>query len=264
MRAIRRSARLFLLLLLVSGIAAGQTSLSTTSDGADASNQAIESAVKEIGSIDSVETPLKQVVETLQQQFRIPILLSEKKLEEASVSPDTPVTKTVFNLPLESLLWHVLHELELTYIVRDGVILITTPEDAESHLLTRVYPVLDLITPRQKQPTGYGGDYDSLIEVITATVKPDSWDDVGGPGAIDCLDNAAALVVSQTRDVHVQIEGLLTALRRAKSRQGIASVARFSASWETGPSREPTQATRRVATRPASSWQIPQAHPPAK
>jgi hypothetical protein len=28
-------------------------------------------------------------------------------------------------------------------------------------------------------------DFDSLIELITSTVKPDSWDDVGGPGAID-------------------------------------------------------------------------------
>jgi hypothetical protein len=39
------------------------------------------------------------------------------------------------------------------------------------------------------QPGGRGGmmmaDFDSLIELITGTLKPDSWDDVGGPGAID-------------------------------------------------------------------------------
>jgi hypothetical protein len=28
-------------------------------------------------------------------------------------------------------------------------------------------------------------DFDSLIELITTTLKPDSWDDVGGPGAVD-------------------------------------------------------------------------------
>ncbi|MDP6556825.1 MAG: DUF1598 domain-containing protein [Pirellulaceae bacterium] len=28
-------------------------------------------------------------------------------------------------------------------------------------------------------------DFDSLIELITATIAPDSWDDVGGPGAIE-------------------------------------------------------------------------------
>jgi len=28
-------------------------------------------------------------------------------------------------------------------------------------------------------------DFDSLIELMTTTIKPDSWDDVGGPGAVD-------------------------------------------------------------------------------
>lgn len=28
-------------------------------------------------------------------------------------------------------------------------------------------------------------DFDSLIDLITTTIKPDSWDDVGGPGAVD-------------------------------------------------------------------------------
>jgi hypothetical protein len=32
---------------------------------------------------------------------------------------------------------------------------------------------------------GSMADFDSLIELITTTIKPDSWDDVGGPGAID-------------------------------------------------------------------------------
>jgi hypothetical protein len=40
-----------------------------------------------------------------------------------------------------------------------------------------------------KQRGARGGasmaDFDSLIELMTTTIKPDSWDDVGGPGAID-------------------------------------------------------------------------------
>jgi hypothetical protein len=30
-----------------------------------------------------------------------------------------------------------------------------------------------------------GADFTSLIELMTSTIKPDSWDDVGGPGAVD-------------------------------------------------------------------------------
>src|SRR5262245_28589404 len=44
-------------------------------------------------------------------------------------------------------------------------------------------------SPAGKRRGARGGmsmaDFDSLIELITTTLKPDSWDDVGGPGAID-------------------------------------------------------------------------------
>jgi hypothetical protein len=40
-------------------------------------------------------------------------------------------------------------------------------------------------TNRGMRGGGAFADFDSLIELITSTIKPDSWDDVGGPGAID-------------------------------------------------------------------------------
>jgi hypothetical protein len=44
--------------------------------------------------------------------------------------------------------------------------------------------------PNAKNDSGARGgaamaDFSSLIELITTTLKPDSWDDVGGPGAVD-------------------------------------------------------------------------------
>jgi hypothetical protein len=39
--------------------------------------------------------------------------------------------------------------------------------------------------PRGARGGSMMADFDSLIELITTTLKPDSWDDVGGPGAID-------------------------------------------------------------------------------
>jgi hypothetical protein len=45
-------------------------------------------------------------------------------------------------------------------------------------------------------------DFDSLIELITTTLKPDSWDDVGGPGAIDEFRGG----------VYVDTAGLMTKL----------------------------------------------------
>ncbi|HEY2413623.1 MAG TPA: VWA domain-containing protein, partial [Pirellulaceae bacterium] len=98
-------------------------------------------------TIDVVEMPLKDVVLYLTETHNIPIVLSLKKLEEASVSADTPVTKSLRSITLRSALRLILKELELTYVVRDEVLQITTPEDAESQLITKVYPVGDLVIP---------------------------------------------------------------------------------------------------------------------
>ncbi len=72
-------------------------------------------------------------------------------------------------------------------------------------------------------PTGLGGgvqaDFDSLIELITSTIAPQSWDDVGGPGAIQGFETNLSLVVSQTQEIHEQIADLLAQLRRLQDLQ---------------------------------------------
>jgi len=57
-----------------------------------------------------------------------------------------------------------------------------------------------------------GADFDSLIELITTTTKPDSWDDVGGPGAIDQFEGG----------VYVDTAGLLKKLPPSTDRSLIA------------------------------------------
>jgi general secretion pathway protein D len=66
---------------------------------------------------------------------------------------------------------------------------------------------------------GTGPDFDSLIELITTTIAPQSWQEVGGPGAISGYENNLSLVVSQTQEVHEQIADLLEQLRRLQDLQ---------------------------------------------
>ncbi len=72
-------------------------------------------------------------------------------------------------------------------------------------------------------PGGLGGgaeaDFDSLIELITSTVKPTTWDEVGGPGSIAQFETNLSLVVSQTQEVHEEIADLLDQLRRLQDLQ---------------------------------------------
>lgn len=72
-------------------------------------------------------------------------------------------------------------------------------------------------------PGGLGGgprpDFDSLIDLITSTISPTTWDDVGGPGSVAGFDTNLSLVVSQTQEVHDQIVDLLEQLRRLQDLQ---------------------------------------------
>lgn len=64
-----------------------------------------------------------------------------------------------------------------------------------------------------------GADFDSLIELITSTIQPTTWDDVGGPGSIAGFETNLSLVVSQTQEVHEEIADLLEQLRRLQDLQ---------------------------------------------
>jgi hypothetical protein len=177
----------------------------------------LEQALQRRGSIEAVEMPVQDFADRLSQQFGVPIDVDWKKLEEAGVNRNSPINKRLESIPLVSILERGLSDVELTFAIRDHVILITTPEEAESQLVTRIYPVRDLV---------YGpvsdGDYDSLIEVITTTISPQSWDEVGGPGSIGVFGNASSLVISQTDEIHRAVEPLLVKLRQVKKFQGIS------------------------------------------
>ncbi len=67
---------------------------------------------------------------------------------------------------------------------------------------------------------------DDLEETLMSMVEPDSWDQVGGPGAIRQL--GTSLVVSQTAAVHQEIQGFLKQLREGS---GERKTVRIDARW---------------------------------
>ena len=72
-------------------------------------------------------------------------------------------------------------------------------------------------------PGGLGGagaaDFDSLISLITSTVQPSTWEEVGGTGTIAPFETNLSLVISQTQEVHEDIKELLEQLRKLQDLQ---------------------------------------------
>lgn len=89
-------------------------------------------------------------------------------------------------------------------------------------LRSRVYDRVS--TKRSEAPGSRGGaalaDFDSLIDLITSTTAPDSWDTVGGPGAIEPFPTGVYVDPSGTlKRVRAEDpEGGLTAVHKRASR----------------------------------------------
>lgn len=68
-------------------------------------------------------------------------------------------------------------------------------------------------TPRAAPAGGGQADARQLIDLIEATVRPESWDVAGGAGSIRYFDNGHGLVVSASEEVHQELGDLLQKLR---------------------------------------------------
>jgi hypothetical protein len=194
---------------------------------AKSARERIETELERTTDLEVVEMPLKDVMIYLQEKHEIPIVLNLKKLEEASISADAPVTKSLRNIRLAAALDLMLEDLELAYYAGE-VLAITTPEDAATRTEVRVFDCRDLLA-RQGEGGIEPARVSRLMEIIQGNVRPETWrgyaSDVSPAaqpgrrtkpspaGSISEFDGL--LIVTQTERVHRKVEHLLNTLRQA-------------------------------------------------
>lgn len=189
--------------------ATGVTPEANNSDARAAIHQALAKKI----DWDFTETSLSDVAEYLHKELNIPVRLDLRALSDLGVTPDTPITFKLSGISAKSALNLLLSDLSLATMVRDEVLLITSRDVADVNYYTVLYDVSDL--PAFRRPDGKTApDFESLIEVITKSIKPIAWG--GGSDSIVEFNagNLQALVVSQTEEVHEEIANLLTNLRK--------------------------------------------------
>jgi hypothetical protein len=116
----------------------------------------IGAALTEKTEIDFSDQPLSDVIDYLKSKHEIEIQLDSKALADTGIDSSTTVTRNLKGISLRSALRLLLGELDLTYVIRDEVLLITSKTEAENIVSTRVYPVADLVVP-VRMPTVGGG-----------------------------------------------------------------------------------------------------------
>jgi hypothetical protein len=198
------------------------------------------------------ESPLEEVISRLADEGEIPILIDRVALESIDVSPSTPITFHSHAYRTETLLHFICEELDCTFYVRDGILVITSKEEAEATQSVRVYHCGDLmaIVPDEDKDSSDHSEANVSVEsnavhsvelavggragavtgpqpapckirrsveeifttYLTESVEPDSWSDHGGQGTVVGLKNGV-IVVRQSYAVHRAIEKLLEDLR---------------------------------------------------
>src|SRR5690606_2849097 len=103
------------------------------------------------------ETPMSEVIGVLRDDYEIEIQLDAQALDDRGLTEEDTVTVNLRNIRLDSALDLMLKQHDLTYIIRNEVLLITSQDEAAATLETRAYPA-DLV-PSQ--------DAEALIKVIT-------------------------------------------------------------------------------------------------
>lgn len=269
-----------LLLTLVGTAAWGQTPPQPSRPGAGERPRSARAAARpgstlrllntRLAQLDFQQRPLAEVLAELAEATGATIVARWKRLAEAGVEPQQPISLKARNLRLSQVLWLILNEVaapehELAYRADGETVTISSAADFGRVMIVRSYDVHDLIAPRPEtamlwsgrqrsavvgvnvnvargavaaQPIvgqlgsgiylGGSGDprraelegridadreahLRELIELIVATIEPDSWAANGGDGTISAY--RGRLVVRNSPLVHQQLAGYLRSLR---------------------------------------------------
>ena len=158
------------------------------------------------------EAPLQQVAHVIEEEYGFPIRLDAPALDEIGISVEEPVTFSISGISLRSALRLMLQPLQLTYIIQDEVLLITTPEAAEHELVICVYDVREIVGAAKDQSVG------ELIDAVVSCVATETWAENGGGEAEVRWIKPGFLVISQTQAVHEEVHALLATIRDVRKR----------------------------------------------
>lgn len=119
----------------------------------DATNIAALAALDEKTERDFTDQSLQDVLDYFKAKHGLEIQIDKKALEESGVGIDLPITRKLKGISLRAALRVLLNERDLTYLVRNGVVLITSKHAAD-----------DLIAKDADADLAAGDRYSRIIE----------------------------------------------------------------------------------------------------
>jgi hypothetical protein len=199
---------------------------------------------------DYQEVPLKDFMENIGEKFDVQVIFDNEAMKTASIDPSVLVITVNLHHVRGSMLLHmVLGQFQMSYMVEDGILVVSTREKLDTHLVTRVYDCRKLLADDTDPygPLAIGGEaghfgppatdatskpgeatakpveaaaksaeakppVSRLVKLICNTIEPPTWSDEGGPGEL--VEYRGLLVVSQTNQVQKEVDDFLAVLSK--------------------------------------------------
>jgi type II secretory pathway component GspD/PulD (secretin) len=104
-------------------------------------------------SVEFRDKPLAEVLEHLSELSGVDLVPDKPFIELDGISLAQPVTIRLNNQRLKDVLDLILHNARLTYVIKNGVVVVTTPAGQKGKLVQKIYPVADLVIPIENYGT---------------------------------------------------------------------------------------------------------------
>jgi hypothetical protein len=180
-----------------------------------ARERAIMEALAKPISVEFENNTLSSVLEYLGKAMGQDILTDKQALAEVGATDETMVTLKLRNVTARTVLRKVLADLNLTYVVKDQSIQVTSVARAREMVTTRTYYIGDLagIANPNLPPAWNQAAMLQYIAVIVNTIQtqidPQSWrnNNPDAPGSITFDPITMTLIIKQTAEVHMALGG---------------------------------------------------------
>jgi general secretion pathway protein D len=151
----------------------------------DARSDATAEKLKKPLDVDFIETPLADVLDFIKTKADVQFYVDARALSDIGLETSTPVSLSLKSISAEMALDLILDQLDLEYVLRSGVIIVTTPEAAERQLTVRIYSVKDLrAAPVDRAEGAAAADARRALGLLTARSQRSGLGDFGGGGFV--------------------------------------------------------------------------------
>lgn len=142
----------------------------TRQEGMSPQEERMEQVLDQPVTIEAVEAPVDEIVAGLRKELGVNLVLDQKALNDTGVSADTPVTVKLSDVSARTVLAEALRPLNLTCVYRDETLSVTTTEEADALLVTRVYSVAGLFLQAPTYPAMRSNDLGDTDGLFAETV----------------------------------------------------------------------------------------------